>query len=509
MKTSRFLLGIFALAAVVGCSKSDEVATDGPLSSMEKSYISISLKSTDDVTRADGAAYEDGTADEQAVEKAAFFFFDAAGSPFKVNADGNYINITVADNGGKVAPNIESMTDPVLVVEKYKGQFPASVAAVVNYTATSSLSLGDLKNTLTTVGHTSEKNFIMSNSVYVDGAGTVVDATPLTIDNFQTSSTDALAHPVTVYVERVVAKVNLNAGTTAFNTGVKVGEKEVFVKILGWNLVGTQAESYYVKSIDNSWTDAALGFVWNDAPYFRSYWAAKSVTAPVSNAFTYSSLTNNNATVEYVAEQVGAANTDRTKFIAAGALQDAEGNAIELAQWYGVDYIGETSLLAAVAPTLKSKLMYFDGTTYTSIDDSQLECVAGLPGAESYEVSFQLAAGVATDNWFSFDGANYTPVADVNAELAKVEPAKIYKSGMTYYYGDIKHLGSEGKVGEFGIVRNHSYKINVTGVKGLGTPVYDPEYRVENPQTPTDKESYISAKINVLSWRVVSSDVIL
>jgi hypothetical protein len=209
------------------------------------------------------------------------------------------------------------------------------------------------------------------------------------------------------------------------------------------------------------------------------------------------------------AEQVGAANTDRTKYIVAGTLQDAEGNAIELAQWYGVDYIGEASLLAAVAPTLKSKLMHLEGTTYTSIDDSQLECVAGLAGAESYEVSFQLAAGVATDNWFSFDGANYTPVADVNAELAKVEPAKIYKSGMTYYYGDVKHLGSEGKVGEFGIVRNHSYKINVTGVKGLGTPVYDPEYRVENPVTPTDKESYISAKINVLSWRVVSSDVIL
>lgn len=153
--------------------------------------------------------------------------------------------------------------------------------------------------------------------------------------------------------------------------------------------------------------------------------------------------------------------------------------------------------------------MHFDGTTYTSIDDSQIQCVAGLLGAESYEVKFQLAEGVPTDNWYSFDGVNYTAVADVNGELAKIEPAKIYNDGMTYYYGDVKHLGAEGKLGEFGIIRNHSYKINVTGVKGFGTPVYDPVYRVEKPETPTDKESYISAQINVLSWRTVSSDVIL
>jgi glycosyltransferase involved in cell wall biosynthesis len=171
--------------------------------------------------------------------------------------------------------------------------------------------------------------------------------------------------------------------------------------------------------------------------------------------------------------------------------------------------IGEEDLLAAVAPTLKNKLMKYDGTsTYTSIDDSELKCVAGLAGAESYEVVFQLADGVDATNWYSFDGANYAPVADVNAELAKVEPAKIWKDGMTYYYADVKHLGSAGTAGEYGVIRNHSYKVAINGVKGWGTPVYDPEFRVV-PVKPTDKETYISAEINVLSWRVVSYDVTL
>ena len=165
--------------------------------------------------------------------------------------------------------------------------------------------------------------------------------------------------------------------------------------------------------------------------------------------------------------------------------------------------------MAAVAPTLKNKFMQLSGTdTYTSIDDSQLRLVAGLSTAESYEVSFQLAEGVDATNWYSFDGSTYSPIANVDAELAKVEPAKVWKSGMTYYYTDIKHLGSAGSVGEYGVVRNHSYKVNVSGVQGWGTPVYDPNQNVE-PSKPTDKETYISAEINVLAWRVVSSDVVL
>ena len=189
-------------------------------------------------------------------------------------------------------------------------------------------------------------------------------------------------------------------------------------------------------------------------------------------------------------------------------MQDADGNALEIAQWYGTSYVGEEALLAAVAPTLKTKLMHFDGvSTYTSIDDSEIACVACAAGTESYEVSFKLAEGVDATNWYSFDGTSYTAV-DANTVLAAVEPAKVWKNGMTYYYADIKHLGSAGAIGEYGIIRNHSYQITVNGVKGWGTPVYDPETEVV-PVKPTDKETYISAKIDVLAWRVVSYNVTL
>lgn len=505
MKTKYFLLA-FAALGLVACTEKDEAPQNTPQAGInaDKGYIALNLKSADDITRAEGGVYEDGTADEQAVTEATFYFFDAAGNAFNINANGNYFNVAVADNGSTQAPNIESMTNPVLVVEKYKGQFPAKVAAVVNYKGTQSLSLNDLKNNLKTTGHTNGQNFIMSNSVYANAAGQQMDATELTIDNFQTTADKALANPVTIYVERATAKMNVSAGDAAFDTGAEVNGGKVMAKVYGWDVIGNQTESYFVKSIDPTWTDSAIGFVWNDAPYFRSYWASKSVTDAVDNNFSYNDLTNNNSTVEYLGEQVGA----RATYVVAAQLQNEAGEALEIAQWYGTTYVGESSLLAAVAPTLKNKLMHFDGvSTYTSIDDSQIKCVAGMTGAESYEVKFQLADGVEATNWFSFDGSNYTAV-DANAELAKVEPAKVWKSGMTYYYADVKHLGSAGSVGEYGIIRNHSYKVAINGVKGLGTPVYDPAQQVV-PVKPTDKETYISAEINVLSWRVVSEDVTL
>ena len=503
MKTKYFFL---ALAAVltVACTEKNETNEGTPSAGVaaDKGYLAIDLKSSEDVTRADGL-YEEGTAAEQTITGASFFFFDAAGNAFNINQNGNYFYVSVADNGGSELPNIESMTNPVLVVEKYKGQFPAKVVAVVNYQATASLSLNDLKNNLQTVGHTSGTNFIMTNSVYANAAGEQVDATELTIDNFQTTSEKALENPVTVYVERVNARLTVT-GEGVVDTGVELDGEPVYADILGWNIIGNQTESYYVKSIDPAWTDAALGFVWNDAAYYRSYWASKSVSNAVDSNFSYNELTNNDSTVVYLGEQVGT----RATYVVAAQLQNAAGEALEIAQWYGTNYVGEDALLVAVAPTLKNKLMQFDGVdTYTSIDDSQIMCVAGVEGAESYEVTFQLAEGVDATNWYSFDGATYTAV-DANAVLKAVEPAKIWKSGMTYYYADVKHLGSAGSVGEYGIIRNHSYKVAIKGVSGWGTPVYDPEANVV-PVKPTDKETYISAEINVLAWRVVSYDVVL
>jgi hypothetical protein len=77
---------------------------------------------------------------------------------------------------------------------------------------------------------------------------------------------------------------------------------------------------------------------------------------------------------------------------------------------------------------------------------------------------------------------------------------------MTYYWTDIKHLGAANKTGEFGVVRNHAYKVNITDIKGYGTPVYDGTTGFIVPDKPEDIKTYVAAEIRILSWRLVEND---
>ena len=77
----------------------------------------------------------------------------------------------------------------------------------------------------------------------------------------------------------------------------------------------------------------------------------------------------------------------------------------------------------------------------------------------------------------------------------------MWTNGFTYYYFDIKHLGTS--VGEYGVVRNHVYKSVVDGLTGLGTPVYNPD-EVIYPEKPGDEDTFLAAQIKILSWRIVN-----
>ena len=97
-----------------------------------------------------------------------------------------------------------------------------------------------------------------------------------------------------------------------------------------------------------------------------------------------------------------------------------------------------------------------------------------------------------------------------NAYLAdNIEPALLYTNGMTYYIVDIKHLGASKSLAEYGVVRNHVYQIAINSIKGYGSPIYNGlSFIVDPPLYPEEDEaSYVAAKINVLSWKVVTQGV--
>ena len=81
----------------------------------------------------------------------------------------------------------------------------------------------------------------------------------------------------------------------------------------------------------------------------------------------------------------------------------------------------------------------------------------------------------------------------------------IWDQGYSYYYFDVHHLGNPGSIGYDGIVRNHIYDTHLKSIVGIGTPVLDPTETIY-PEKPEYEESIIAAQINILQWRVVSSE---
>ena len=506
---------------------------------MEQSYVAITLAATDITTRAtNGNPYEEGRDEERKVESAYVFFFKD-GSAFPVAFDGttstnagpnNYLEVNLTGNEEDM-DNVSDVKDAVLVLQNYKGEYPDQIVAVLNWTPTkSSYTLENLKAQISDLGNDTD-GYVMSNAVYLDHAGQTVDAVNLTIANIGKTEEDALANPVTIHVERVAAKVVFTAANNGkFDIDEEVNGQTVYAQIEGFELFNDIEKSWLIKRIKPEWTDAELGFVnWNDPTWFRSYWAqslgesyfgtannfdweendaALSGNTKGLNDYVYCGENTLNWTVKDV----------RTKVIVKAKLVDASGNALEVVNWYGKNYIGEANLKTVVANTLANTYFYSTpkadgGQTFTSISAADIKCVERGSGSENaFEVYFQLEdveanVGVAK-TWHKYEDGQYNAISNdvFNAELAAVQPALVYNDGMTYYYTNIKHLGAEGKTAQYGVVRNHIYKVNISDIKGFGTPVYNGTTDFITPEKPKDIVTYVSAQINILSWRIVAED---
>jgi hypothetical protein len=509
--------------------------------------------------------YEDGTPEERAVKTAYFFFFDANGNPFNVTAsapggDKNYLSVAISEDSTSGMPNVSDIKKAVLVLNTYKGVYPSQIVAVINWVPTeNTYSLEYLHNNTTgLIGvNAAAGGYVMSNSVYMDKAGNMVDAVPLTADNIKTTEAEALAKPVEIYVERIAAKVVVTAskGTVVdnaiyFDTQQKssaigstpltsLNNVDVYVKLNGWELYNDYATSYLLKNIDN-WDTDVLGLTWNDSPYFRCYWA-ESQNTPLNDKFAWSYgeglninyglavgahtyCGENTWPVMIDGEGKVTPNANNTKVILKGQLMQKDGDnyePLELAKWYGTEYAGNEALRIAVANSLKYTLYYPDPVNdgkYISIAPEDIMCVKGADvGAEAYEVGFQLSTIGEGKTWYQYSSAEGHKVfgdysvsgdnkAKTNEYLKGVEPALLYAAGQTYYIVDIEHLGT--KEAKYGVVRNHVYQIDIQSIKGYGTPVYVGNSNLENPEYPTvDEASYVSARINILSWKVVQQSV--
>lgn len=178
-----------------------------------------------------------------------------------------------------------------------------------------------------------------------------------------------------------------------------------------------------------------------------------------------------------------------------------------------MQFLGVDNLKTQVALTFsKYYTSTDDGTTHTQLTKDDITFADPTGSMKSYQVTPTLAADpTGKKKYFTKSSTGeYTEVDkdEVNAAI-EADKAEIRTDGKAYYFVPIRHLGTdETAVGYYGVVRNHFYKINLTGIKGFGTPVYDPNKEID-PIVPSYSNTYLAARVQVLQWRIVNQNVSL
>ena len=122
----------------------------------------------------------------------------------------------------------------------------------------------------------------------------------------------------------------------------------------------------------------------------------------------------------------------------------------------------------------------------------------------------------AEDTYYKINGVSGKTVEEVNEELLKIGPAKLYAGGKAFFYIPLKHyyatetnaqyLPLDDVVeGNYGIVRNNWYSLSVNKISGLGTGVGSDE---DIPVPDPEEDAYaIDAVLNVLQWHMRNQSV--
>lgn len=487
MKFNRFFLLLaltFTLYGLPSCSYQE----DG-LTATEKDentpgyYLGLRLHLNDSgATRGTDNGFTEGTDIEKAVKQLVLTFYDA---------DGKYLSCSSIQS--------EDISSNLMVVSTHSSQQPAKVLAWANVddaaTILSGLSLKDAIAKTCTSGYCNAAgDFIMTSASYLDN-GKIVYGTDIKQANTVLSEDDVVeTTAVDVYLDRLAVKVQINKNDNIEVNLPTLNNKGVTFTLKGIALNGTNKSTYYIKNIDNyGFTTEQWQSAWNDAAKHRSYWSTdpnyleESTNLDAYQYRTFNEIIKTDALTEYCVE-----NTSGNKEF---NIQNA--THVLIVGQYKLNGVKRGTNLYLYSGQLMTAKNYKElvhlrhpfftksGDTYTALADSLYGIVRnGEIGKKAANVKIQLKLDANTEVYKFVDGS-YTSlkVTEANKELAEEKDGIKYGQGKCYYAAPIQHLGKEGQIGQYGVVRNHYYQITIQSINSFGEGIWNPGEDI-NPEEP-------------------------
>ncbi|MDE6495577.1 MAG: Mfa1 family fimbria major subunit [Duncaniella sp.] len=532
MKLRNLYFAMAAGLAFTACS-SDEPANSGNETNGDFNYVSVRICTPGEMGSRytdNNKDYDKGTEGESKVTNAMFVFFGANGNISEIVKDVEFQ--TWKDGNGET---IDKETKAVATLTGSSVK-PVSVIAILNPPAgieddiRQKGSVNAVRQILGNYTNTADGKFMMTNSAYRVGNEDIY-AAKITGEIFATKEAALAAeeNTVDIYVERVLSKVTVSKSTDFANPSTNLefvnglDSKDDAVAVVpvikGYKLTNVTGQATIVKRIDGVTQD----WEWNDPANHRSYWA----TVPNQNVelFNWNEISTSNPTGEFTqypcpnnmdsSLPLQAGHTSKaTKIVVAAELQ-VNDKPLDLIRYLDNYYKSEEDFLTRIAYEFATAGVKWakdetvdDGVdhktgTYGADDLEIVRYTDANDKVHPYKVIAKIKASALTDK----------PLADAaiyNEFVNNLRPAIEWKNGLTYYFAEIKHIGFEGQTAELAaLIRNHVYKVTLDGITGLGTPVYEPTEDID-PERPTDEpDTYVSARIALLKWRVVGQHLTL
>lgn len=490
MQVSKLFYGLFVCAVFYACSNdvTEDISDDSPkVFTGDEAYISVRLSDAGSIqsrATSEDPGYEYGDENEHSVANAYFYFYDE---------NGVFVSEGSAWNGGNAstgtpAGNIEFKSNTVVVLKGLNEKnYPKYMVTVLNrpsnFTAPSSLQ--EMEKALSDefgVGiQDGNGKFVMSTTSFkhndaekLSGKYFVTEVKETNFSLEPITNLENIQNPVTVYVERLAAKVTLNVDNTKLKpttisgkdgnyylvkatvageendadvnneSGNQTAAENLYVKLLGWQLNATAKNSYIVKNINESWTDQTLMFAWNKTADYRSFWGKSFNYGVTSYKYPVTAANYDSNKADYPLDYVNlnnpltignsgycAENTNTSTIVSANfpsavtsillkaEVCDEKGNALDLVRFNGVLF-KKTSFIEYILNVMKAKGNWNvwvetteqDATdkTYKQIGTEYVELVNVSDG----KVKVQLTDAAKAFDLYSYNNTTkeYEPMTD-------------------------------------------------------------------------------------------------
>mgnify|MGYP003065425926 CR=1 FL=1 len=528
MKTRNFLLtGLVGLSALTACTNEDGLTNSSNQLNEGETYAQIVLnltgsKATSRATDATGDT-DAGTTSEQAVQNLTVVLADA----------NNYVQAIYGATLKKDGTDpTNQATEPFKIpAGKYKVYVLANYNAQTKEAFNETLAVGAQMDRVFTIADASklhvDNNFLMANDNLVtdlqDFTGKAQD-TEVNGDLKDITGKEKTVHKVSVNIERIVAKVELDQTTTTIDVKDVNKNKIASATLEGAALINLNKYMYMVREATaaTSYPSGTSGWIYpKDPNYDKKLTGAGEEAAWLTANFS-------NPTVD------GSNNTFTTGFTSAtfycpeNTMQaDAQQNGQTTGVVYKVTYAPESTAYTELAQDA------------TSTYDQIFTAILGLEEGKDVDINASIFKTAESDSktFYTYNNLIFKnkKAAILYQSIAKATGSSIsekasaantafasnkdksgegldaikvyeYTAGVSYYTAWVKHNpdGSNMQQDKFGVVRNHWYVLTVSSISGLG--YHKPTFK--DPKDPDDKaEANIQVAATIKDWTVVKQQV--